>query len=60
MPRNKQLLQHRNRKIAKDFKSLCEQTTKSGKPKYSYEYMLEKLSERFFLDKQTISKILKK
>lgn len=60
MARNKEHLTKRNKKIHNRFASLCSVVSKSGKAKYSYDYMIEKLSDEFYLSEFTIEQILKK
>jgi len=60
MARDKDKIDKRNKKIRKRFAELCAVRTKGGKAKFSYDYMIEKLGDDFFLSDFTIEQILKK
>lgn len=59
MPRNNHtLIAQRNRDLLREFKRLSSQR-EHGVQKYHYEYILAKLSQRFYLMPSTIERILK-
>lgn len=52
MSRNKELINNRNVLLKKDYEELY------NKKRLRYDDCLDKLSEKYFLDKQTIHRIL--
>lgn len=56
--RNQAKQQKRNELILKTFNEMADMKY-NGKRKYSYDYIFEKLGERFFLQAETIEKIIK-
>ncbi|MBL7902920.1 MAG: hypothetical protein JNK73_13065 [Bacteroidia bacterium] len=59
MALNPERKKRRNAKIISKFNELCDKKTPGGKRLYSYEAMIEKLSEEFDLSEFTIEQILK-
>lgn len=60
MPRNNQdLIAKRNRDIVSEYNRLCS-VKESGVQKYSNDYILIKLKEKFYLEKETLLKIIKR
>lgn len=59
MARSPEKIKERNEKIAVYFNVLCSKTTAKGKMKYSYDYVLEKVADKFYLETRTIENILK-
>lgn len=53
------LTEARNRAIVREFERLCG-VREGGVQKYSYAYILKKLTDRFFLSAATLEKIIKK
>ena len=60
MPRSKndEIVIRRNKAIVKDFKKLCDIKTPKGKSLYTYEYVLEKLEDKYYLAAATIHNIV--
>ena len=57
MARNRELIDRRNATIKKEYKKLLSVEHK-GKRKYTYDYVLEILSEKYFLTPDYISQII--
>lgn len=58
--RNYPLLKRRNEKIVARYNKLSKKQTRKGKPIHSFAFIIETLSDEFFLTEATIMIILRK